>query len=206
MKALVPGVAVAAMLGVTGVQLADVVMDNGGRIGGDESVLSWIVGHRDAALTMIAQVITTVGATPTLAAMAGLVVALLLWRGQRPEAALVAVTTAGAAVLVVVTKQVVGRARPPLADQLVVETNQSFPSGHTLGATAVLGVLTVVALGYIGSRRARALTVWAGGALIVLIGLSRLYLGVHWATDVLAGWLLGGAWLAVCVTGWRSTR
>jgi membrane-associated phospholipid phosphatase len=201
MVTLLIGLTAAAVLGGTGVRLADAVMDRGGRVGTDASVLTWMVGHRDDPLTVAARIITTLGATVTLAAMTALAVAVLFWRGPRGAAVLVAVTSIGAGLLVVVAKHLVGRDRPPAVAQLVVANNSAFPSGHALGSTAVLGVLTIVALGYVRSRLVRVVTVVAGVALVVLIGLSRVYLGVHWASDVAAGWLLGGAWLSVCLTG-----
>jgi undecaprenyl-diphosphatase len=87
--------------------------------------------------------------------------------------------------------------------RLTVETSASLPSGHSLMAALGLG-LTVIAvltlLGPDGSARravARAATVLVGAVLVVAIGVSRAYLGVHWTTDVLAGWLLGAALTAI---------
>jgi membrane-associated phospholipid phosphatase len=97
-------------------------------------------------------------------------------------------------------KNVVDRPRPPVADRLVVETNWSYPSGHSLGATAVIGVLTVIVLTRVTGRLARIAVAALGVLLVVAIGVSRVYLGVHWPSDVLAGWLIGGLWLAVCHT------
>jgi len=78
--------------------------------------------------------------------------------------------------------------------------DQSFPSRYVVGAAAVLGVLAVVAVRCLHRRVPRvAVSVAALGAT-VSIGVSRLYLGVHWVGDVLGGWLIGGLWLTVCVT------
>lgn len=148
---------------------------------------------------MVATAVTDLGGTVAMAGLAVVVAMWSAWRGRRGHAALLVVTAVEAGGLVSLIKHLVGRIRPPQAVQLVLETNPSFPSGHTLGSTAVIGVVTVVMLTRSRGRLRRAVLAMAAVAAIVAIGLSRLYLGVHWATDVLAGWLIGGAWLAVCV-------
>jgi undecaprenyl-diphosphatase len=109
-------------------------------------------------------------------------------------------TALGAAVMGEVMKHVLDRARPPRIDQLVVETSGSLPSGHALGSTVVLGILTAIAFGVIRRPGNRAALATIVVVVIAAVGLSRLYLAVHWATDVLTGWLLGAVWLSVCVT------
>ena len=87
---------------------------------------------------------------------------------------------------------------PPLVDQITAQSTFALPSGHALGSIVVIGVLTAAAV-LVARRSRRRAVVCAGAGGIVLIGVSRLYLGVHRLTDVLTGWLLGGAWLAVCI-------
>jgi undecaprenyl-diphosphatase len=113
---------------------------------------------------------------------------------------LVAVVAAGAGLLVRFGKATVGRERPPVEYRLVTETNESFPSGHALASAAILGVVLVVLLPFITSTGARVAVVAGVGLFVLAIGLSRLYLGVHWATDVIGGWVTGFAWLALCLT------
>ena len=91
-----------------------------------------------------------------------------------------------------------GRPRPPAAEQLIPETGFSLPSGHTVDATVVLGVLALVLVVRTASRRRRAAIVAAATVTITAAGAGRVYLGVHWATDVVTGWLLGAAWVALC--------
>jgi hypothetical protein len=108
------------------------------------------------------------------------------------------------AVLGPVTKAVVNRARPVVASP-VVETpsNAGFPSGHAMTAVVVWGALLLVALP--GVRRgARPWLVAATAVLVVAVGLTRLALGVHFVSDVLAGWVLGAAWLAGTVAVFRA--
>jgi undecaprenyl-diphosphatase len=89
-------------------------------------------------------------------------------------------------------KQIVGRTRPPAALRLVNETNPSFPSGHATDAAAVfLTIGLVIAVFVLRRPIARACSVAAGALLGVAVALSRLVLGVHWPTDVIAGWAIG---------------
>lgn len=124
----------------------------------------------------------------------------LAWYRRWPQAGTVAVAALGAMVIGSVMKHVLNRARPPRIDQLVVETTASLPSGHTLGSTVVLGSLSAIAFGLLRRPANRAALAIVIVVVIAAVGLSRLYLGVHWSTDVLTGWLLGAAWLSVCVT------
>jgi len=121
---------------------------------------------------------------------------VLVLRRHRLEAALVLSAPAAAGVLGHGTKLGYARARPPVSGHLVAVTDSSLPSGHTLDATIVLGVLAVVAVSLLRHAGVRTAVVVAACVGIAVAGAARVYLGVHWATDVLAGWLLGGAWVA----------
>ena len=117
---------------------------------------------------------------------------------------LMGIAAAGSVLVTVLGKDLTGRARPPVALAVPpLESSPSFPSGHTLNATVVLGVVAyLVVLG-----RSHLLSRVLVGSLVVVfvlgMGLSRVWLGHHWLTDVLAGWLVGLAWLGVVVTGHR---
>jgi undecaprenyl-diphosphatase len=150
---------------------------------------------------------TTVSALGGTAGMAVLTVraaGALWWRGRPRDAAVVVAAFVGAELLVVGFKDLWARARPPEALHLVPVSDYSMPSGHSVESVAVLGMLAVVIWRSTGSGRLRATGVAVTLVPIAVIGLSRLYLGVHWFTDVLAGWLLGAAWLALC-TGLLSS-
>ena len=83
------------------------------------------------------------------------------------------------------------------------ESSPSFPSGHALNSTVIAGVVVYLVLRRLSSTFARVLTVTAGLAWAVSIGLSRVFLGHHWLTDVMFGWLVGLAWLSVVITAHR---
>jgi membrane-associated phospholipid phosphatase len=190
--------------GVTALVLAqaavvDGVADSAGPGALDRSVLGWFLAARSPAVTLLMRAVSTAGGTAGMAVLA-LTGAGLLWRARRrAAAAVVIVAAAGAGILVEGFKHLYGRSRPPVEDRLTTEGTFSLPSGHALGSMVVLGVLAAVVV-LVGRRAAKVGAVTLAAAGIAVIGVSRLYLGVHWVTDVLTGWLLGGAWLTACVT------
>jgi membrane-associated phospholipid phosphatase len=165
----------------------------------DGPVHSWFLTHRTGSLSMPMEDVSAVGGTAGMAVLATIAAALLLWSWRWPHALIVLVAMVGGDVLGDVFKGLYARARPPVADQLVVTTSYSLPSGHSLESTVVLGVLAAVGVLLVSGRARRTGIVGVAVAVVLLIGASRLYLGVHWPTDVLSGYLLGGAWVAVCV-------
>jgi membrane-associated phospholipid phosphatase len=200
--------ALLAVLAAVILGLADGAIEGEGLASVDPIVWSWAIEHRTPALTALAVAVTAIGSTVSMAVIATVAVLLLWFNGRRADAALVAVVASGAGLLVKVGKATVGRQRPPAEFRLVTETNESFPSGHALASAAIIGVLLVVLVPLIRSTAGRIAAI-SGGVLFVLgIGWSRVYLGVHWATDVIAGWVTGVAWLVLCLTVrevWRLT-
>lgn len=172
----------------------------------DPDVWRWGVANRTAGLTTLATAVTQVGSTVAMTVLCTAGVAVMMLRRQRGQAALIAVVGIGAGLLVRFGKAAVGRERPPLELRLVQETNESFPSGHALASMAVLGVLAFAFAPLIRRRWLRLTTVAIVIAYVCAIGWTRVYLGVHWFTDVLAGWLIGLAWLLLCVTVQRVWR
>ena len=151
----------------------------------------------------LAIAITTAGSAEVRLPLAAFVVVLLLWRGDVEAGVIVVITTGGALILTALLKIIASRARPDLLPQLVLETSFSFPSGHSASGAAVFGILGWTAVRY-GAPKA---LVWLFVAvLVVLIGLSRVALAVHWPSDVLAGWLFGTGWFLLCVSCSRRKR
>lgn len=200
--------ALLAVLSAVILGLADGAVEHNGLAAIDPVIWQWAVTHRTPALTTVAITVTELGSTVSMGVVAAVTVLVLWFRGRRGDAALVAVVSAGAGLLVMVGKATVGRQRPPEEFRLVVETNESFPSGHALASAAIIGVLLVVFVPQIRSTAWRAAAIGGGMLFVLAIGWSRIYLGVHWTTDVIAGWLTGVAWLLLCVTVrqvWRLT-
>ncbi|WP_369690723.1 phosphatase PAP2 family protein [Nocardia crassostreae] len=160
--------------------------------GWDVGVLGWFVEHRGVGWTGVAKGITFFG-NPRHATVITVGVAGVVWwrfRDYRP-AVLVGGTVLGAAGVSTVTKALVGRERPPVGTRLVVESNMSYPSGHATATAALVGVVVLV---YLTSRPGRVRATLAVGAAVVTVvvmSVTRLYLGVHWLSDVVGGALLG---------------
>lgn len=204
---LAAGLAVSAFVIWAFIDLTDEVVEGESRRF-DRAVLLWIHATFPGWLNEPMRVITALGYYWFVLPLLAVVVALFFRRAWRLSAVLLLVSTAGSIVLTTVLKAVFKRARPELFDSGYHASFYSFPSGHATVAVGFYGMLTVI-LAY----RLRGLARWAvafcGALLVLLIGFSRLYLGVHYPTDVLAGYLSALLWL-VCVGGvyalWLSIR
>jgi undecaprenyl-diphosphatase len=171
----------------------------------DLAVLDGTLELRSGALTTMAVAVTGIGSTVSMAVLASLVALWSLWRGRLTDAVLVFGAMVGAAAAFRGLKVLLDHPRPPLASRLVEETNESLPSGHATMSIVVIGA--VVVLAWAGRRVAARVALVAAAAIwIAAVGATRIYLGVHWFSDVVAGWLLGAAWLAACVAAWSWWR
>ncbi len=203
---------VATLLFGLGATLADHIDDAGlGATAYDTAVWTFVVGHRDAVATAVASALRVGGGIVALSALAGVAGLLLVLRGRRLDAALVISGPLVGSLLGDWLKVGYERSRPPAAAQLIPETGFSLPSGHTMDATVVLGVLALVLAARTTDRGRRAVIAAVATVAITAAGAGRVYLGVHWATDVVTGWLLGAAWVALCAVvlllgDARSTR
>ncbi|MFI5891602.1 phosphatase PAP2 family protein [Actinoplanes sp. NPDC051513] len=132
---------------------------------------------------------------------------LVIWlarRGARPQAWWVAVTMTAGGILGALLKLAFGRDRPDLLDPVARAVGYSFPSGHALNNALGAAVFLIVLLPFTADRPRARFWLWAGAVVIPLITcLSRVALGVHWTSDVLAGWALGVA-IAVLAFRWKE--
>jgi undecaprenyl-diphosphatase len=146
------------------------------------------------AADAVARAATALASGPVTLAAAALVALAALRAGGRRTAAVVVASWASSALVTFALKALAGRARPSFGYTVASLSSPAFPSGHALNAVVVWGLLAIVA-----GRRfppARTPAVLAAGGLALLAGLSRVYLGVHWPSDVLGGWAAGAALLA----------
>ena len=162
----------------------------------DERLAVWLHGRATEPLTDVFRAVTRLGNFITLFAVT-LVAVVIFWRRrERIDAAFVALAALGAQVLSTGMKLGFRRDRPFFPDPLATESTFSFPSGHALVSLAVYGSIALVLARRLSSHIERALLLGATALLVIAIGFSRLYLGVHFLSDVLAGYAAGAAWLA----------
>jgi undecaprenyl-diphosphatase len=169
----------------------------------DSSITRWMVAHRDHVLTVVARVLSAIGSQKVLAPVAAVAAVLLIGRRRVAPAVFLAVAWGGAILLYTLTKHIVLRPRPPVDIRLMRVGASSFPSGHATQSLATFVALaTLAAVAIVRGRAAAGIALSLG--LAAAVGWSRVYLGVHWSTDVIAGWLVGAAWVSSVL--WLSGR
>ncbi|NNH72251.1 phosphatase PAP2 family protein [Nocardia uniformis] len=198
-RTIVNGVTTMVLLAVLFCALTALVARSSAPPAVDADASRWIIDHRNGGLTVVAKTLAVLGGTASMTVLTAIACVWSAWRRQWDAAVLVAMTGLGALVLVLVGKHLVARDRPPMAGRLSDETSYAYPSGHTAGSFVVIGIVMIVALPYLRGIVRRVLPI-AAAVLVAAVGLSRIYLGAHWPTDILAGWLLGALWLMVCLT------
>lgn len=184
--------------------LTDSVREHDGLAGHDASLTADVVHHRTGIVTRLAHLLTFVGSEAVVGVLALVLVIVLLER-RGPRQALVAVGAMGtSAALTVGVKLAVGRARPGAVDRLgAIDSSYSFPSGHTLGSAVLLGLVCVLLAPVLGRRSVRTAVRTAAVAVAVGVGASRVYLGYHWTTDVLASWTIAAVVVSAALVASR---
>ena len=179
---------------VFGGLLVAIIMANKNPLPFDEAILNSVLGMRKDSITKVVNWITQIAMPP-----AWIVTAIALSVFAKNWRPFVAFVLAGGIGWIIneVVKHLMLRPRPPEELRLAVETSSSFPSGHSITAVALYGFLLWMVLRYVAKGGWRTFLVVLTGLVIVLLGLTRIYLGVHWTSDVLAGAALGTVWLVV---------
>ena len=206
--ALLAGLIAVMMLAVGFTALLDDALDGDGIAQFDKPVVAWLATHREAWLNTTLTLVTHLGDPAAQTMWMIVVCAVCAWHSRSWLPVILGLVGGlGISVIVATAKTLVGRARPDLPFALVDSHGFSFPSGHAAGAAAVGLLCAWMLCRWVVRRWAVQVAVWALSiTAIIVIGFSRLYLGVHFVTDVLAGWLLGTAWTAtvILVTSWWS--
>lgn len=158
----------------------------------DRPVLELVAQTRTDALTRGMQAVTVLGKGQVLGVLAALSALALWFSGLRRAALFIALSAAGSGALNWALKLLFERQRPGELLHLASSDGFSFPSGHSMGSASVYGALAIVLVTRF--PRARTPALLAVGALVLVVGLSRIYLNVHYPTDVIAGWGLGISW------------
>jgi undecaprenyl-diphosphatase len=165
----------------------------------DESVLRWMAAHQSAGVSAAALEITFLGTGLVVLVIVGVAATFLYLTSHKYSAALLLASTAGGIVLNNVLKLGFSRPRPQLFAWGTHVVSSSFPSGHAMSAAVVYGTVAYLAARLQQRRWARIATLCVAAVFIFLISASRLYLGVHYPSDVVAGVFVGLAWAAFCM-------
>lgn len=150
--------------------------------------------------------ITSLGGYPIIIVMVAAVVGFLLVQRKVGPATYLVVSAAMGTALSQLLKNLYDRPRPDIVDHMVMTHTPSFPSGHATMSTVVYLTLAALIVSQVDDIRVRVYVISVAVILSVMVGLSRIYLGVHWPSDVAAGWALGAAWASIVwlvITAWQ---
>jgi membrane-associated phospholipid phosphatase len=199
------GIIPAVLLVVLFAWIYDAVAESDSVAGLDHPVLAFAMSLRSAWLDTAVHLYTDIGGTIIMPIIAvGAMVLLAVRRRAWTPVILITAAGTGSLLMTIFGKLLFGRARPPLVDQVPpLELGASFPSGHTLNSIVIAGIIAYLLVLRQKSVRGRALTISVATLFTLTIGLSRVFLGAHWFTDVLGAWAIGGAWLALVITAHR---
>ena len=202
---LVIGMVIVTGLSVVVVQVYDAVTDQDGVAGLDQPLLDYAIGLRSPVADVVVTAYTNVAgpiAMPAIAVLALLI--LSIHRRSWTPVILIVAAGSGSLLITAAGKGLVGRVRPDLSEAVPpYEYSPAFPSGHALNSVVIAGIIAYLLILRQHSARARATTITVTALFAVTIGFSRVFLGLHWFTDVVAGWALGALWLAMVITAHR---
>ena len=178
-----------------------VAVETGATAALDRTAGTLLDPFRTPALVATFVALTSLGAGGSLAAMA-LVASALFWSvGRSDRLTALWVTFAGAEATTWTIKYIVGRPRPDVMPSVGAAISPSFPSGHTTGTTALIGILACLIVSEQVDRRTRHRVRWIAVAVVCLIGFSRIFLNLHYLSDVIGGYLVAAFWLLI---GWAT--
>lgn len=165
----------------------------------DSTIISFVQGFESSMLTMIMKFFTFIGDMVSIVVIS-LLILITLYKvlKHRSELILFLSVMAGANFLFASLKLLFHRERPDL-HRLIEVSNYSFPSGHATNAFALYGILTFLIWRHIPSRLWRTILIILSGIMILAIGMSRIYLGVHYPSDVIAGYFISAFWLTFAI-------
>lgn len=202
---LAVGVGAAISLTVASAEVYEAVADSDGIAAVDQPALDAALELRSPWLNGAATAFTHLGGAIGMPILASCATIALTWvRRSFTPLILMVVGAAGSLLMTVLGKDAIGRLRPDTEFAVPpFELSPSFPSGHTLNAVVLTGITVYLLVLRQHSKRTRALTIAAGVVFAFIMGLTRVYLGHHWVTDVAVAWTLGLAWLALVITTHR---
>lgn len=171
----------------------------------DVAILETVHRLAQPWLDALAAVVTNLGGAIGVMVITAVVSLLLLWRLKRREFLILVASVGGAALLNVILKLLFQRDRPALWERVITENSYSFPSGHAMASSAL--ALSIIVL--LWSTKWRWWAVLGGLTYVFIIGFTRMYLGLHYPTDIVAGWLVSAVWVALVAAyllKWQPSR
>jgi undecaprenyl-diphosphatase len=208
---LVLGIGATLVIGEEFAELAVLLRQNSPAVlGADHQVNIWAASMRSASATRFFVAFTLIGSPVGMAVITAAAAALLYLRKHRGLVVYLGATTVAGGLLNVTLKAMFERARPDLAAALRKAHGYSFPSGHAMGSMMALGAIAYVLWRSKGSWHLRSATIALLLTTVLAIGISRVYLGVHWISDITAGFAAGFMWLVIATVVfeafWRVRR
>lgn len=204
---LAAGAAIAALAGNLFVELAESLQSESPQMQQvDTMIHAWAHETRTQASTTFFTILTVIGTPVGLAIIGAVIVAILLIKKRWLWALYLFLTSASGGLLNLQLKAFFARARPELAEALREAHGYSFPSGHAMGSAVVFGALAYLAFRVVNDWRQRGALVSLCLSMIVAISASRIYLGVHWISDVVAGMAAGTIWVITTTVAYETFR
>ena len=160
----------------------------------DRAILFAVAKARTPWLTVAAVDVTALGSITLVVLFSAFALLVLLALRDRMGALQLLAASAGAGILTLATKNMIERIRPEEVPQLIVVSGFSYPSGHSVSTSALYLTIAIIAGRYVVHSGAKVALFLAVAAVLIMVGASRVYLGVHYATDVVSGISLGAAW------------
>lgn len=202
---LVIGVVAVVALTAIAAEIYEAVTESDGVAGLDKPLLAAAISIRtpwlDTAATALTDVAGVIG-MPIIAVLS--IIILTIRRHSWTPALLITAAGIGSLLMTIAGKNFIGRARPDLTDAVPpYEHSPSFPSGHALNAVVIAGIIAYLLILRQQRLTTRIITITIAATFTVAIGATRVYLGHHWFTDVLAAYFLGAGWLALVITAHR---
>ena len=172
----------------------------------DGNIATWLHVRATPQVTAVMVALSLLGAPTTLTIVAVAGSLLLLYRRRYAEAGLLSTVVLGGNFLNFCLKHLIQRGRPAFDDALFSLPTYSFPSGHAMASTVFYGLFALYVSSNARPRYAAAIAVGAAVLMVALVSFSRVYLGLHYLSDVLGGLSEGIAWLALSVIAWHHCR
>jgi undecaprenyl-diphosphatase len=204
---LAAGVVLMMIIGDSFLDVAELVHAKSSVLQGmDVKAHDWMVAHRSPGSTAFFWTLSTLGGPVSLAILTAIVTIGLLIARRFSFAFYLLVTAGGGGVINLTLKLYFARARPAVAEALRAAHGYSFPSGHAMGSAVTFGALSYLVFRSTSHWRWKAAVLALAGTLTAAVALSRVYLGVHWLSDVGAGVTAGAIWVIACTVAYETMR